>query len=131
MPKKTVEEMASCLLLKLGKETKPTQVCKRPAANVEEEQPTKVAKMGDVNKKATKAASKDDTLNFPGIEKQPPNRYKNMTIYTSATSSKWRVQVQGDKLDRAFSWKREDPEIVWGKVVSYVLEKSEARPVES
>ena len=71
VPKKTVEEMASCLLLKLGKETKPTQVCKRPAANVEEEQPTKVAKMGDVNKKATKAASKDDTLNFPGIEKQP------------------------------------------------------------
>ena len=54
-----------------------------------------------------------------------------MTIYTSATSSKWRVQVQGDKLDRAFSWKREDPEIWGGEVVSYVLEKSEARPVES
>ena len=67
-----MEETASCLLLKLGKETKPTQVCKRPAANVGEEQPTKVAKMGDVNKKATRAASKDDTLNFPGIEKQPP-----------------------------------------------------------
>ena len=50
-----------------------------------------------------------------------------MTIYTSATSSKWRVLVQGDKLDKAFSWKREDPELVWGKVVSYVLEKSMRR----
>ena len=127
MPKTTVQEMASCLLLKLGKETKPTQVCKRPAANVVEEQPTKVAKMGDVNEKATKAANNDDALNFPGIEKHPPNHYKNMTIYTSATSSKWRVLVQGDKLDKAFSWKRGDPELVWGKVVSYVLEKTTRR----
>ena len=72
MPKTTVQEMASCLLLKLGKETQPTQVCKRPAANAGEEQPTKVANMGDVNEKATKAANNDDALNFPGIEKQPP-----------------------------------------------------------
>ena len=67
------------MLLKLGKETKPTQVCKRPAANAGEGRPTKVAKKRDVDKKATIAANNDDALNFPGSETQPPPK-KNKTI---------------------------------------------------
>ena len=119
-----VEDMANILLTKLGKAG-----VKRPAAHMGEgaNLPAKKARGGgrrqSTNQKpatgegASPPASKGK-LSYPGTDRKPPMQYKNFKIYT--TKDSWRIQKIGDKLDQAFSFKRDDPEVVWARVAAYV-----------
>lgn len=71
-------------------------------------------------KKETGAVSSSKSKAFPGTGATAPKHFEKATIYTCPNSSSWRVKKYGDKKDRAFSWKKEEPKKVWGKVMEYM-----------
>ena len=57
-------------------------------------------------------------LKFPGTAKKPALRLPNATVYIA--ESAWRVKKPGERLDKAFSFKMEDPRHVWKRLTEYV-----------
>ena len=57
---------------------------------------------------------------FPGTAAQAPLRFEQATVYTATKDKAWRVKQVGVRVDRAFSWKREEPEVVWRRVVQHL-----------
>ena len=57
---------------------------------------------------------------FPGTGKQPPVHTDKATIYICPNSSTYRVKLLGEKKDKAFSWKAQNPESAWKLVKDYV-----------
>ena len=57
-------------------------------------------------------------LKFPGTAKKPPLRLPNASVYFA--ESAWRVKKPGERLDKAFSFKLEDPRDVWKRLTKYV-----------
>ena len=102
-------------------------IYKRPAAKGElggepAEKAAKAAKeLG--GKPAEKAAKVG--LEYMGIAKSLPRRYNGAIVYTSSASKKWRVMKKGDRQDKAFSWDKNDPESVWGRVVAYAISQAD------
>ena len=95
----------------LGLSMKKSHIKKRPAAAI---------KKSHIKKRpaaATPPAA--GSLPFPGT-KSGPIYHKNVKIYTSQSSCNYRVQVDGDKVDKAFSFKVRKPKEVWADVAKYV-----------
>lgn len=59
-------------------------------------------------------------LQFLGTKARAPIKLENVTIYTCPNSSSWRVKKNDEKKDKAFSWKANDPETTWARVVAHV-----------
>eukprot|EP00438_Fugacium_kawagutii_P005807 Skav220021 [mRNA] locus=scaffold3413:217691:218905:- [translate_table: standard] len=60
----------------------------------------------------------------PGTKAASPYHLEHATVYTCPNSHSWRVKKCGDKKDRAFSWKKEDPKLTWKRVMGYLEEIS-------
>ena len=80
--------------------------------------------------KKTKAAGKDPSpktkkdfdlkqLRFPGTGQKDPQHFGQWTVYTCPNSSNWRLKKQGDKKDKAFSWKQ-DARAAWSRLVEHL-----------
>ncbi|CAK9077864.1 unnamed protein product [Durusdinium trenchii] len=67
-------------------------------------------------------AIREHSMKFPGTKAAKPYHLEEATIYTCPNSQSWRVKKTGDKKDRAFSWKKEDPKSTWKRVVGYLEE---------
>ena len=83
------------------------------------------AKTKPVQTKSAGSAQTVKTLSsmkFPGTKAAKPYHLEEATIYTCPNSQSWRVKKTGDKKDRAFSWKKEDPKSTWKRVVGYLEE---------
>lgn len=72
---------------------------------------------------APKASPKEkkEALPFPGTAAHEPVRYKNATVYICPKSTNYRVKLDGEKKDKAFSWKRQDAKEAWAQVKEYIL----------
>ena len=57
---------------------------------------------------------------FPGTYVQEPMHLDHCTVYTCPKSFNWRVKKTGEKVDKAFSWRKDGPEEVWKRVVKYI-----------
>ena len=64
---------------------------------------------------------KKEVLPFPGTAAHEPVRHKNATVYICPKSSNYRVKLDGEKKDKAFSWKRQDAKEAWVQVKEYIL----------
>lgn len=98
---------------KNGKATKPTK--SKGKANAKASAKSKVKQVASGGSASLKS------LVFPGTAGRDPIYFGDVaTIYTCPKSSNWRVKKNTDKKDKAFSWKKEDPKLVWTRVVKYV-----------
>ena len=84
------------------------------------------------NKKKAKAEAKPKPAAKSGLTKhacskvrltfstsaQPPQYLDKVTIFTCPNSCSWRVKKNSCKLDKAFSWKKENLKDVWKKVLN-------------
>ena len=122
-PKKSVSDMATELIGKIRGGKARAKIMKRPAGKTSgtpakkprcDGEDDELGFPGDVDDGG------DDELGFPGIEKQPAIKYKNVSIYTSVPAKKWRVLRKGDRVDKPFLWSKEDPSLVWDKLVEHV-----------
>ena len=57
-------------------------------------------------------------LKFPGSAKKPPLRLPNASLYFAGSA--WRVKKPGERLDKPFSFKLENPRDVWKRLTKYV-----------
>ena len=64
---------------------------------------------------------KKEVLPFPGTAAHEPVRHKNATVYICPKSTNYRVKLDGEKKDKAFSWKRQDAKEAWVQVKEYIL----------
>ena len=55
---------------------------------------------------------------YPGTSKQPPLHLEKCTVFSQPPQ--WRVQKVGEKGDKAFSFKVQEPRQVWKRVKAYV-----------
>ena len=73
--------------------------------------------------RAAKEASKKkqgDDLGFPGAKPTSPIHYAGYTIYVCPQSSNFRVKKDGEKKDKAFSWKSCEATKTWDRVVDFL-----------
>lgn len=135
---KSAAEVAQLVLAKLGKaELAGPAGKKRKAENTTEKAK---AKGSNKNGQGTAKAEKDGEgtkggskvgqgtakalgtcrYSFPGTAARAPLRFEQASVYTATKDKAWRVKQVGVRVDRAFSWKREAPEVVWRRVVQYL-----------
>lgn len=126
---KSVEEMALCIQNQL-EENKAAKT-KNETGEPGKQEATKEKNQNNAPKQKAKAKAKGkpqkgkaESFAFKGTQKQGPMYMKNVTVYTCPKSFNWRVKKHGDKKDKAFSWKTEDPKTVWTRLVDYVKEIS-------
>ena len=72
----------------------------------------------------TPSARTEDFLKYPGTGDSQPKHYKESTIYTSSSKNTWRVRQRSEKVDTAFSWKKQSPEDTWKRVVAHLKDVS-------
>ena len=104
------------------------EIQKQLESNKEEGKSTQASKQKNKKGKAPKktvgttssAGISCKSKAFPGTGAATPKHFEKATIYTCPNASSWRVKKTGDKKDRAFSWKKEEPKKVWGKVMDYM-----------
>jgi hypothetical protein len=82
-------------------------------AETKAELQAKSSKLGDDGVKAKKLAMPPET-------NVQPIRHGVVTIYTSAAAKQWRVKVNGERADKAFSFKGGDRAAVWKKLAAYI-----------
>ena len=116
---KDVQQMANEILQAIGE---------KPPAKSQAKAKTSAQKKSAPKKKPAAAAGagppskkQKETLPFPGQGPGKPLHYENVTIYLCPKSCSYRVKLAGDKKDKAFSWKMDSPEAVWGRVRQHVL----------
>lgn len=129
---KDVDEMAELLTQQLTHNK--SNAAKRPSEHAEEE-PNKAPKTekpkakgkakADKKKKGNNAEKGPKTkgkeaLGFPGTDPQAPIHHGGWTIYICPKSSNFRVKKDGDKKDKAFSWKTSDPSKAWDRVKEFL-----------
>ena len=118
----TVDSMAANIQAQLAdnkgpKDTKPA--AKKPPKRKNQDK-TKDKKVQESKVSKSKVCGKK--LKFPGTTAQGAIHLDACTIYTCPKSSNWRVKKNGDKKDRAFSWKKDKPSEVWERVIAFVSE---------
>lgn len=64
------------------------------------------------------------SMSNPGTKAASPKHLQHATVYTCPNSFSWRVKKFGEKKDRAFSWRKEDPKVTWKRVIGYLEEIS-------
>ena len=77
---------------------------------------------GKAKASAAKKAGSVLDLPFPGVSTKPPLRLSCCTVYTSTKAKAWRVQLSGQKKDKAFSWKSRSPADAWASVKTYLAD---------
>lgn len=112
---KSVDEMAKMIQNQLDENKEGNN----KAANKEKPESTKKTK-GNPTKSSAKNGNGNPSKAFPGTGSAAPKHFENSTVYTCPNSSSWRVQKRGDKKDKSFSWKKDKPKDVWGRVMEYV-----------
>ena len=95
-----------------GKKTKAPARAKAKAA------PAKAAAKAKAQAGKPAKAAKD--LPCPGTASKPPLRFSNCTLYTATASQSWRVQLKGEKKDRAFCWGSAGAAKTWQRVQEYL-----------
>ena len=62
-----------------------------------------------------------DALKYPGVPKKPagPKHHGQMVIYTDLKNQKWRVRREGERQDKAFSWKL-DAKASWTRLLERI-----------
>ena len=128
-PPKTVDAMAASVRAQL-QHNKGSG--KRLADSQEPEASTQKAKVAKkTTKKAAKAKSKkpttspkptsgECTLPFPGTKAQKPIHHSGFTIYVCPKSFNFRAKRDGEKKDKAFSWKASEPTAAWANLLEHV-----------
>ena len=66
--------------------------------------------------KGSEQEKKGDDLGFPGTKPTSPIHYAGYTIYVCPQSSNFRVKKDGEKKDKAFSWKSCEATKTWDRV---------------
>ena len=102
---------------------------KRPAAATTES-PAKAQKTDGKHKVTPKTKNKKtapattpttpNKLPYPGTAYADPVHVGKFTIYTATADKKWRVKPSWTRVDKAFSWKVDDPKEVWARVCAYI-----------
>ena len=90
---------------------------KRPAAS-----PKKMAAV--MKKPAGKPGTPEKAVNlrFPGVPTKaaPPFVIHGCRVYTSVPGRCWRALPAGERVDKRFSWSRDDPKAVWRNLCAYL-----------
>ena len=67
-----------------------------------------------------KPTSGECTLPFPGTKAQKPIHHSGFTIYVCPKSFNFRAKRDGEKKDKAFSWKASEPTVAWANLLEHV-----------
>ena len=120
---RSVDEMADVLKAQLAHNKRPAKELE-PTSEAPKKNCKAKAKGAPTKKKqAAKEASKrkkGDDLGFPGTKPTSPIHYAGYTIYVCPQSSNFRVKKDGEKKDKAFSWKSCEATKTWDRVVDFL-----------
>ena len=126
-PPASVDAMAAAIYEQLdsnkesNKEGKPKATKKTPEPKKQNKAKAKAkAKAKSETMKGAKGINTKKKFPFSGTHAQGPMHLENCTVYTCPKSFNWRVKKTGEKVDKAFSWRKDDPEEVWARLVEYV-----------
>ena len=90
------------------------------AKNPQEKNNSKAAPKSSSAKSVKPKVTKKTKWTYPGTKEQEAMHLDFCTVYTCPKSFNWRVKKQGEKTDKAFSWRKEDPLKVWERVEKYL-----------
>ena len=88
--------------------------------NPQEKNNSKAAPKSSSAKSVKPKVTKKTKWTYPGTKEQEAMHLDFCTVYTCPKSFNWRVKKQGEKTDKAFSWRKEDPLKVWERVEKYL-----------
>ena len=115
-----MEEKIKAKLL-AGKAAK-KEAASKPDGNKASSKPDaeKASSKPDAKKATSKPVKKTiaKLLGYPGTSKQPPLHLEKCTVFSQPPQ--WRVQKVGEKGDKAFSFKVQEPREVWKRLKAYV-----------
>eukprot|EP00435_Cladocopium_sp_Y103_P040451 s1685_g11.t1 len=90
------------------------------AKNPQEKNNSKAAPKSSSAKSVKPKVTKKTKWTYPGTKEQEAMHLDFCTAYTCPKSFNWRVKNQGEKKDKAFSWRKEGPLKVWERVEKYL-----------
>lgn len=112
---KSIDEMAAHVQQQLAHNKNPKKEKPEATAPAPKDQKAKPK----TKSKAAKTVKQESALKFAGTKQRNPIHFGDFTIYTCPKSCNWRVKRNGEKKDKAFSWKQGEKE-TWERLIAFV-----------